>query len=80
MVMRTLPKLYRATGSEYLSDVFWAYPEEYQHVAMVAIRRADVVWTGDEVADYHRLAERAGEVGVSVAELLKQLGRDAVER
>jgi hypothetical protein len=60
---------------EICRSCFWAYPEDYGHVAMEDIRRADVVWKGAEVSDYDALSKRAEEQGLSVPDLLKLLGR-----
>lgn len=54
---------------------FWAFPEDYRHVAMVEIRRADIVWQGDEVSDYDELARRAQSQSSSIQEFLKALGK-----
>ena len=58
---------------------FWAFPESYSHVAMQQLRRADVVWQGKEVRDYDQLAKIAADRGMTVADLLKALGRREVE-
>src|ERR1035438_8358809 len=34
---------------------YWAFPEKYSHVAMRQIRRVDLVWQGEEVAQYEKL-------------------------
>ena len=39
---------------------YWAYPEEYEHIATRPIRRLDVVWEGDESVDYETLRTLAG--------------------
>ena len=36
---------------------FWAYPEDYEHVAGKQQRIISVVFTGDEIDDYNRLIE-----------------------
>lgn len=54
---------------------FWAYPENYEHVAMENIRRADLVWQGDEVEDYVSISNSAEQQGLSVSDHLKSLGR-----
>lgn len=46
---------------------------------MLPIRRADVVWQGDEVPDYDALQAIAVKGGKTVSLLLKDLGREAVE-
>ena len=55
---------------------FWAYPENYQHIAMQAIRRTDIVWKAEDVSVHDRLKEIADGKGISMAELLLQLARD----
>lgn len=54
---------------------FWAYPEDYNHVATVEVRRTDIVWQGRDIPLHDRLQERAKSEGTTVAELLKQLAR-----
>jgi len=39
---------------------FWAYPENYEHVAGKQQRIISVVFTGDEIEDYNRLIEISG--------------------
>jgi hypothetical protein len=50
---------------------YWAYPENYNHVAMKPIRRLDLQWSGDAVKDYDRLKSEAQKLGVSVSELAR---------
>lgn len=54
---------------------FWASPEEYSHVAMLDLRRAEIVWQGEEVTDYDRLSKIAKDQGLTIPELLKHLGK-----
>lgn len=54
---------------------FWAFPEDYSHVAMEEVRRVDVVWQGKEVEDHDRLARLAATEGTTIQALLKKLGR-----
>ena len=39
---------------------YWAYPDEYTHIATREERRLDLIWSDDEVDDYERLAHKAG--------------------
>lgn len=39
---------------------YWAYPDEYTHIATREERRLDLNWSDDEVDDYERLEHRAG--------------------
>lgn len=52
---------------------YWAYPDgDYTHVATRDIRRADIVWAGEEVATYDRLRQAAAADGVTVPEAIKR--------
>ena len=51
---------------------FWAYPENYRHVAMRQERRLDIVWSGSEVACFEALTEQAGKRRLSPQELVKR--------
>jgi len=59
---------------------YWAYPEDYSHVAMRQIRRLDMVWEGDEVASYERLKEDAASYGSSLPEFVKEIIRRQLEK
>ncbi|MDT3700337.1 MAG: hypothetical protein RO469_13070 [Thermincola sp.] len=39
---------------------FWAYPENYEHIAGNYQRIISIVFTGDEIADYNHLIEMSG--------------------
>lgn len=41
---------------------YWAFPENYTHVATQELRRLDIMWSGDESEDYDELRSRAGSV------------------
>lgn len=59
---------------------YWAYPENYSHVAMKMERRINIVWQGDEVQDYERLASTAIEFDTSVQNYLKGIVRKQVRQ
>lgn len=65
----------QARNPEVCRTCFWAYPEEYLHVATHPIRRTDVTWQDADVAVHDKLKQIADASGVSVPELLRQLGR-----
>ena len=54
---------------------FWAYPENYEHIATEQIRRTDIVWREGDVSIHDRLKERAESDGISMSELLLRLAR-----
>jgi hypothetical protein len=59
---------------------FWAFPEAYLHVAMMEVRRTDIVWQGDDVALHDALKMVADEEGKSVSALVIDLLRVASQK
>jgi hypothetical protein len=45
---------------EFCVNCFWAYPENYWHVAGKRQKVISIVFTGDEIEDYKRLIELSG--------------------
>lgn len=39
---------------------YWAYPDDYTHIATREERRLDILWAEDEVGYYDKLREKAG--------------------
>lgn len=55
---------------------YWANPQQYQHIAMLALRRLDITWSGEnETDDYDRLQALADQNQQSLAEYIKALLR-----
>jgi hypothetical protein len=52
---------------------YWANPLSYTHVALRDIRRADIVWTEDEIAIFEKLKVRAEAQGKPVPEFVKAI-------
>ncbi len=52
---------------------FWAFPEDYDHLAMEQVRRVDVVWSKDEIAQFEAAKALAQARGITLSELIKQL-------
>lgn len=52
---------------------YWAYPESYEHVAMRQARRADILWTGDEIPTYERLRRRTLELQKDIPKYIKEI-------
>jgi len=59
---------------------YWAYPEEYSHVAMRQVRRLDLIWQGKEVEQYEKLEIDAKDSGQTIPEFVKELIEKAIER
>ncbi len=45
---------------DFCVSCFWAYPEEYSHVAGKEQRRIVITFTGDEIEDYNKLISLVG--------------------
>ena len=54
---------------------YWAYPESYKHIAMRDIRRLDLLWVDEEVAEYEILLDEAAKVQEEVPEYVKSVLR-----
>ena len=52
---------------------YWAYPETYQHIAMRAIRRIDLIWQGDEVKTYDKLKQQAADLAKEIPTYVKEI-------
>ena len=46
--------------NEFCIKCFWAYPEDYEHIAGKQQRVITIVFTGDEIEDFERLIEISG--------------------
>jgi hypothetical protein len=52
---------------------YWAYPDNYTHIAMRPIRRADIIWTGAETEIYEKLKRRILDLQKNIPEYVKEL-------
>ena len=52
---------------------YWASPLSYEHIALRVIRRADIVWTSNEVAIYQRLQSEAQSTTISIQDHIKTI-------
>lgn len=52
---------------------YWAYPDNYSHVAMRQARRADILWTEKEVEDYERLKRRTIQLQKNIPGYVKEI-------
>jgi hypothetical protein len=54
---------------------FWAFPEDYDHVAMVQERRMDIVWREQEIAQYNKITDEASRLRAPPQEIVKDMLR-----
>lgn len=59
---------------------YWAYPEDYSHVAMRQVRRVDLIWQEKKVEQYDRLKNNAKASGQTIPEFIKELIEKAIKR
>ena len=52
---------------------YWAYPENYTHIAMRHIRRIDLMWQGNDVEIYEKLKRKAASLDKPISELVKEI-------
>jgi hypothetical protein len=52
---------------------YWAYPEQYEHVAMTQVRRLDILWEHDEINDYEQLANEAKSLNKDLPKHVKDI-------
>lgn len=52
---------------------YWAYPDDYTHIAMRAARRMDILWTGPEVEVYDRLKKKTAELQQDMPAYVKKI-------
>ncbi|MFN7958371.1 MAG: hypothetical protein U0P46_08630 [Holophagaceae bacterium] len=57
---------------EICKECYWAYPDKYSHVAMVQVRRIDLLWIGKDIVHFDRLCQEAKKNKISVNALIKQ--------
>jgi len=61
-------------------NCYWANPENYVHVALREIRRADIVWEGDEIQVYEKLKQEAQKVQVPLPDFVKKTVKKIVDK
>jgi hypothetical protein len=59
---------------------YWAFPENYTHVAMNQVRRIDLIWQGEETSQYERLKEEASVRGQKIPDFIKAIIERALKR
>jgi len=52
---------------------YWAYPENYSHIATMPIRRLDIIWQGEEVSVYEALKSQAQNENSEIQNIVKKL-------
>ncbi|MBF2090228.1 MAG: HNH endonuclease [Synechococcales cyanobacterium K44_A2020_017] len=59
---------------------YWAYPENYEHIAMRQVRRLDLLWEGDDIEMYEKLKQRAASLDKEIPVFVKEMIEREIER
>lgn len=52
---------------------YWAFPENYTHIAQKQIRRVDLIWQGKEIFVYEALKEKSTKLDKEIQEIIKDI-------
>ncbi len=61
---------------EICRSCYWAYPDNYSHVAMRQVRRADIMWAEGEVEVYNKLKKKTSELQKNIPNYVKEIIRE----
>ena len=64
---------------EKCKSCYWAYPENYSHVALNEVRRLDITWHGEEVKEYDALKSNSEKVGEELPDYVKKILRKNIK-
>jgi len=64
--------------AEVCRSCYWAYPDNYNHIAMRQIRRADIIWTEQEVEIYDKLKQKTGALQRDIPDYVKEIIRNHI--
>ena len=59
---------------------YWATPGKYTHIALKPVRRLDVVWVGEEAAEYDHMVELARLARKKLPNFVKNVLRERVNK
>lgn len=59
---------------------YWAYPENYNYIAMRQIRRVDLIWQGDEIDTYDKLRTKARLLDKEIPSFIKEIIENEINR
>lgn len=59
---------------------YWAYPEDYEHIAMQQIKRIDLLWEGKDIEIYEQLRQKAIDTEKSIPEFVKDIIANELDR
>ena len=60
-------------SAELCNSCYWGNPESYSHIATVDVRRLDILWSGEETAQYESLRDSARQFNQTVQDYVKAI-------
>jgi len=64
---------------EICTSCYWAYPENYEHVAMCPVRKISLLWQGEEIGVYEKLKKEASSQGKELPSYVKDVLKRAIK-
>jgi hypothetical protein len=55
------------------STCYWAFPENYMHIAMLSVRRVDLIWQGKDVEKYEKLKIKSRLLNKKIPQFVKEI-------
>jgi len=52
---------------------YWAYPDQYSHIALRPVRRIDLIWQGEEVGMFDKLKAEAVALDKEIPAFIKEI-------
>ena len=52
---------------------YWAFPENYSHIAMKQIRRVDLIWQGKEIDTYEKIKNASKNLEKDIQIIIKEI-------
>ena len=59
---------------------YWAFPEDYTHIAMQEVRRLDIIWQKREVAEYEKLKKQSVNAEQLLPDFVKKILKKHLEK
>jgi len=59
---------------------YWAFPENYSHIAMLEVRRIDLLWQGNDIEKYEALKKQAALYQQTLPEFIKNILETALKK
>lgn len=66
---------WQAKNADNCRSCYWAFPENYSHIAMRDIRRLDILWSDKEIEEYDYIKKEAENVQEELPEYVKNVLR-----